>query len=68
MVGLLADGLIHAAFINFFWPKIIGGCELQRNTEKWLREAGPWADIDLAPMAGMPWYNLLPKIVGILTK
>ena len=57
-----------SAFVNFFWPHFIGGCELCRDTPKWLEEAGPWSDIDLAPPVGEPWFVTLPHTIGVLTK
>ncbi|RYP72919.1 hypothetical protein DL771_003957 [Monosporascus sp. 5C6A] len=33
--------------LNFFWPVFVGGCQLCRPTIEWLREAGPWSDIDV---------------------
>ncbi|CAN8105632.1 unnamed protein product [Discula destructiva] len=59
---------VYQAFINLFWPHMIGGCELCRNTSKTLLEAGPWSDIDLAQPKGEPWYHPLPHIIGTLTK
>jgi SAM-dependent methyltransferase len=56
------------AILNIFWPTVIGGCELQRDIGKWLREAGPWSDIDLAYREGDPWFHTLPRVLGILTK
>ena len=47
---------------------MIGGCELQRETEKWLREAGPWSDIDLEHPDEEPWFSTLPHVIGVLTK
>jgi hypothetical protein len=47
---------------------MIGGCEVQRETEKYLQAAGPWKDIDLSMKNGQPWYHLLPKTVGVLTR
>ncbi|KAM7185836.1 S-adenosyl-L-methionine-dependent methyltransferase [Rhypophila sp. PSN 637] len=59
---------LYQAFVNLFWPHIIGGCELQRETGKWLKEAGPWSDIDLVSPKGEPWFMTLPHLVGVLTK
>lgn len=58
----------NLAFVNLFWPHIIGGCELCRNTPKSLLEAGAWTKIDLAQPKGEPWYHPLPHILGTLTK
>lgn len=56
------------AFLNLLWPRLIGGCEMARDTAKFLREAGPWSDIDLCPLADEPWYFTMPHIIGVLTK
>lgn len=54
--------------MNIFWRPIIGGCDIQRNTGKWLKEAGPWSNIDLAHPSTESWFHTLPHILGILTK
>ncbi|KAJ4396431.1 hypothetical protein N0V93_000650 [Gnomoniopsis smithogilvyi] len=59
---------LYQAFVNLFWPHVLGGCELCRNTPKTLVEAGPWSKIDLAQPEGEPWYHPLPHILGTLTK
>ncbi|KAI3396913.1 hypothetical protein diail_11526 [Diaporthe ilicicola] len=59
---------VYQAFVNIFWPRVIGGCQLCRNTPKMLREAGPWTKIDLEQPDGEPWYHPLPHILGVLTK
>lgn len=56
------------AFINLFWPQIVNGCTLRRPTEKWLREVGPWSDIDLVQPPDEPWYHLVPHVYGTLIK
>ncbi|TRX92052.1 hypothetical protein FHL15_007149 [Xylaria flabelliformis] len=55
-------------FLNLVWPHFIGGCEMCRQTEKTLREAGPWAKIDLGQPPAEMWYHCLPHILGVLTK
>ncbi|KAG6359360.1 hypothetical protein INS49_012881 [Diaporthe citri] len=56
------------SLVDIFWPTVIGGCQLCRNTPKMLREAGPWTKIDLEQPSGEPWYHPLPHIMGVLTK
>lgn len=41
---------------------------MSRDTEKWVKEAGPWSEIDLCPLAGEPWYFTMPHTIGVLTK
>ncbi|KAL2021804.1 hypothetical protein VTK56DRAFT_6578 [Thermocarpiscus australiensis] len=59
---------MYQAFLNLLWPHFIGGCEMTRDTARWLTEAGPWSEIDLFPLAGEPWYFTMPHIIGVLTK
>ncbi|KAK4138934.1 hypothetical protein BT67DRAFT_446931 [Trichocladium antarcticum] len=59
---------MYQAFLNCIWPHIIGGCEMGRDTGKWLREAGPWRKIDLCPLENEPWYYTMPHVIGVLTK
>ncbi|KAL2133007.1 hypothetical protein VTI74DRAFT_980 [Chaetomium olivicolor] len=59
---------LYQAILDFFWPHIIGGCEMSRDTEKWLKEAGPWSEIDLCQLEGEPWYFTMPHTIGVLTK
>ena len=57
-----------AAFLNLLWPHVIGGCQMCRETGKWLREAGPWSQVDVHPLADEPWYYTMPHVIGVLTK
>ncbi|KAI1737011.1 S-adenosyl-L-methionine-dependent methyltransferase [Xylaria scruposa] len=59
---------LYQRFLNLVWPHFIGGCEMCRDTEKTLREAGPWAKIDLGQPPAEMWYHCLPHILGVLTK
>ncbi|AEO63609.1 uncharacterized protein THITE_2109111 [Thermothielavioides terrestris NRRL 8126] len=59
---------LYQAFLNLLWPHFIGGCEMGRDTAKWLREAGPWSEVDLAPPEDDQWYHTLPHVIGVLTK
>lgn len=63
-VGLI----IPEGLLNIFWPQMLGGCQLLRDTSQYLREAGPWSKIDLAQPITEPWYHAVPHIVGVLTK
>ncbi|RYC55036.1 hypothetical protein CHU98_g11171 [Xylaria longipes] len=58
----------YQRFLNLIWPHFIGGCELCRRTENTLREAGPWASIDIGQPPPVMWYHSLPHILGVLTK
>ncbi|ROT41335.1 S-adenosyl-L-methionine-dependent methyltransferase [Sodiomyces alkalinus F11] len=59
---------LYQRFVNLFWPRIIGGCEMCRDTEKHLRAVGPWEHIDLVQPPAEPWCHPLPHIYGTLTK
>ncbi|KAK5629167.1 hypothetical protein RRF57_004882 [Xylaria bambusicola] len=59
---------LYQRFLNIFWPRFIGGCELCRPTEQTLRETGPWAKIDVAQVVEEPWYHCVPHILGVFTK
>ncbi|KAM0250727.1 hypothetical protein ACHAQJ_008482 [Trichoderma viride] len=65
--GGLTLGL-YQRFVNLFWPHFLGGCELCRDTEKNLRAAGAFQDIDLAQPVDQPSYQVLPHKIGTLTK
>ena len=58
----------YQAFVNLFWPVCLGGCQLRRDTGRYLREAGPWTDVDLAQPPKEQWHQTVPHIYGILTK
>ncbi|KAJ2902701.1 Methyltransferase-like protein 7A [Zalerion maritima] len=54
--------------LNIFWPHIMGGCYLNRDTETTLRNCGSWSAIDLARPVGEPWYVAVPHLYGVLRK
>ncbi|KAK0727012.1 S-adenosyl-L-methionine-dependent methyltransferase [Lasiosphaeria miniovina] len=58
----------YQGFMNLIWPPFIGGCQLRRDTGKWIKEAGPWSNVDLTAPHGQPWFHVLPHVIGILTK
>jgi len=47
------------------WKFWMGGCCLDRDTERLLRGAGKWRDVDLKTLN--PW-STIPQIVGVLVK
>ncbi|KAI8629948.1 S-adenosyl-L-methionine-dependent methyltransferase [Xylariaceae sp. FL1651] len=59
---------LYQRIINLIWPYFIGGCELCRQTEKTLTEAGHWTSINLGQPPAEPWYHPLPHILGVFTK
>ncbi|KAI1418516.1 S-adenosyl-L-methionine-dependent methyltransferase [Hypoxylon sp. FL1857] len=58
----------YQRFLNIFWPHFLGGCTLCRQTEKTLREAGPWEKIDVAQPTIERWYQVVPHRLGVFTK
>ncbi|KAI0537233.1 S-adenosyl-L-methionine-dependent methyltransferase [Xylaria digitata] len=59
---------LYQRFINIAWQQAIGGCQLCRPTEKTLREAGPWTNIDVGRMPDEQWFHCVPHILGVFTK
>ena len=41
---------------------------MTRDTEKWLKEAGPWSNVDVRMLEGEPWYFTMPHLIGVLSK
>jgi hypothetical protein len=65
--GLNADEIV-LAFVDLFWPHFIGGCSITRDTVRWLKEAGSWSKVDLVQPEDEPPYQIIPHIMGVLTK
>ncbi|KAF2853350.1 S-adenosyl-L-methionine-dependent methyltransferase [Plenodomus tracheiphilus IPT5] len=59
---------LYQMFVNLFWPHALGGCQLCRNTQKTLREAGAWTKIDLEQPPEEPWHATVPHVFGTLIK
>lgn len=55
-------------FVNLFWPQFLGGCQLCRPTGEYLREAGEWQSADIAKPWDSEWHNVVPHVIGVLTK
>jgi hypothetical protein len=56
------------AMVNIFWPHVLGGCSLTRDTERSLKKAGPWSKVDLSPPDDETPYAVVPHVQGILVK
>ena len=54
--------------MDLFWPHFIGGCSITRDTVRWLKEAGNWSKVDLVQPEDEPPYQIIPHIMGVLTK
>ncbi|KPM35051.1 hypothetical protein AK830_g11523 [Neonectria ditissima] len=59
---------LYQRFINLAWSNVMGSCRICRATGKTLREAGPWEKIDLAQPSDEPAYQMVPHVLGTLTK
>ncbi|CCF33727.1 methyltransferase [Colletotrichum higginsianum] len=59
---------LYQRVVNLVWPRALNGCQLCRSTEKTLRSAGPWHDIDVLQPPSEPWFQVVPHILGTLTK
>ncbi|KAG9062147.1 hypothetical protein KI688_006479 [Linnemannia hyalina] len=55
-------------FCNIGWSFFMGSCRLCRDTEKSLRAAGVWQEIDLAQLPDQTGYEVIPHIIGTLKK
>ncbi|KUJ15870.1 S-adenosyl-L-methionine-dependent methyltransferase [Mollisia scopiformis] len=64
--GMMIKG--YQSAIDIVWPHFIGGCSITRDTGKWMREAGNWSKVDLYQPDDEPSYNVLPHVMGTLTK
>ncbi|KAI1467920.1 S-adenosyl-L-methionine-dependent methyltransferase [Daldinia caldariorum] len=58
----------YQGFLNLFWPHMIGGCQLNRRTEKTLREAGPWGKINVGQPSVEQWHQVIPHVMGVFEK
>ncbi|TVY31507.1 Methyltransferase-like protein [Lachnellula occidentalis] len=58
----------YQSVMNLFWPYFLGGCELRRDTGRWVKEVGPWSQVELVQPANEPEYQVVPHIKGVLVK
>ncbi|KAL1893250.1 hypothetical protein Cpir12675_004183 [Ceratocystis pirilliformis] len=58
----------YQRFVNLFWPVLLGGCDLCRDTGTILRNAGEWTTVDITARLDEPWCNTVPHIQGVLVK
>lgn len=56
------------ALLNILWPHCMGGCQMTRDTGRWVKEAGSWTSVDLKGPLDEPSYTLLPHIMGVFTR
>ncbi|KAF2005181.1 hypothetical protein P154DRAFT_518715 [Amniculicola lignicola CBS 123094] len=63
--GRFAARLSQFVFSVLGWSFFLGGCEMQRNTEQYLREAGEWSEFKLEYVGAK---DAVPFVVGELRK
>jgi len=63
--GSVAARFMQVVYTIAGWPFLMGGCELQRHTEEFLREAGEWEKFELQYVE--PKF-VVPFVVGELVK
>lgn len=56
------------AAVDLVWPHFLGGCEITRDSGKWIKEAGPWSKAVLVQPENEPKYQVVPHIQGVLVK
>ncbi|KAL3424056.1 methyltransferase domain-containing protein [Phlyctema vagabunda] len=54
--------------IDVFWPHLLGGCSITRDTEQYLRDSGDWSSIDVNKAGEEAKYQMLPFFMGVLVK
>lgn len=59
---------VRTAAVDFIWPHFLGGCSITRDTERWLKKAGPWSKVDLVQPVDEPSYQVIPHVRGVLVK
>lgn len=50
------------------WPHLMAGCELDRPTGEWLKEAGEWEKVELEGLKGEMGFETIPHVLGRLVK
>ncbi|KAF2829898.1 S-adenosyl-L-methionine-dependent methyltransferase [Ophiobolus disseminans] len=63
--GTLAARFMQLVYTLLGWPFFMGGCELQRHTREYLRDAGEWDQFDLKYYGPR---DAVPFVVGELIK
>ncbi|PHH65732.1 hypothetical protein CDD81_1459 [Ophiocordyceps australis] len=59
---------LYQRLVNIPWSFLLGSCRLCCSTEMRLRAAGQWSEIDLAQPPEQPPYQIIPHLIGTLTK
>lgn len=58
---------IQGAF-QVVWPTILGGCNINRDTGRYVRDAGPWSQVDLVRGKDEYGWEMLGHVVGRLVR
>ncbi|KAH8591226.1 S-adenosyl-L-methionine-dependent methyltransferase [Bisporella sp. PMI_857] len=58
----------YQALVDIIWPTFLGGCSITRDSEKWLRAAGSWSEVELKQPSAEPYYKVIPHVMGVLKK
>lgn len=53
---------------QLIWPTVAGGCCVNRDTEKYVKESGSWSKVELTKGDGEFGWELLGHVVGRLVK
>lgn len=53
---------------GIFWPTLMGGCSIGRDSGKYVKEAGSWATVELERGKGELGWEMLGHVVGRLVK
>lgn len=61
------SGLVQRMY-NIVWPFAAGGCNLNRPTARYLKNAGEWGRIELAEPGREDVWTVLPRVSGVLVK
>ncbi|KAF8543633.1 S-adenosyl-L-methionine-dependent methyltransferase [Trichophaea hybrida] len=54
--------------LQIVWPYMFAGCNVDRDTERMLRECGEWESVELERPKGEMKWDVIPHIVGKLVK
>lgn len=55
-------------YYGFFHNLLMGGCKACRPIKQALLDAGPFSAVNLAQPEDEKFYEVLPRVVGVLTK
>jgi len=59
---------VYQRILNVAWSFFLGSCRLCKSTGTSLRNAGTWSEVSIAQPPDEPPYQMLPHILGTLTK